>query len=157
MFNIVDTPLSYGRGLIVFRNFQDKGKYSACDLKCRYCVFTLWGKPSLYWSHGEDARINEYVKQHIVKGSLCRWNQILSSNTCTFKYTFWAFKWYLTYKNHMRYSDFMNKKTQWFFYSLCISLLNFNQILKALWQQSAPFWCTALHNHSVQLRSITGL
>ena len=27
-----------------FRNFQDKRKYSACDLKCRYCIFTLWGR-----------------------------------------------------------------------------------------------------------------
>ena len=24
--------------------FQDKRKYCACDLKCRYCVFTLWGR-----------------------------------------------------------------------------------------------------------------
>ncbi len=28
------------RLLITSRSFLDKGKYSACDLKCRYCIFT---------------------------------------------------------------------------------------------------------------------
>ena len=48
MFNIVDTSFSYGRVLIVcclsLQQFEGKGKYSACDLQCRYCVFTLWGR-----------------------------------------------------------------------------------------------------------------
>ncbi len=30
--------------LITSGIFHDKKKYSACDLKCRYCVFTLWGR-----------------------------------------------------------------------------------------------------------------
>ena len=37
------TPLSYGRG-ITSGIFQDKGKYSVCDLKCSYCIFILWGR-----------------------------------------------------------------------------------------------------------------
>ena len=36
--------------------FQDKRKCSACDLKCRYCVVTLWGRCTqltcLTWSSG---------------------------------------------------------------------------------------------------------
>ncbi len=48
MFDMVNTAFSYGRGLIVCSSalgiFEDKGKYSACDLKCRYCIFTLWGQ-----------------------------------------------------------------------------------------------------------------
>ncbi len=49
MFDIVDTPFSYGRGLIICSSlwtgiFQDKRKYSAIDLKCRYYIFTLWGR-----------------------------------------------------------------------------------------------------------------
>ncbi len=51
MFDIVDTPFSYGRELIVCSSlqvfFHSKRKYSACDLKCRYCVFTLWGRCAL--------------------------------------------------------------------------------------------------------------
>ncbi len=47
MFDIVDTPFSYGRVidclLITSGIFQDK-RYSACDLKCRYCVFTFGGR-----------------------------------------------------------------------------------------------------------------
>ncbi len=47
MFDMADTAFSYGRGLIVLLItsgvFQDERKYSGCDLKCRYCVFTLWG------------------------------------------------------------------------------------------------------------------
>ncbi len=43
IFNIVDTPFSYGRGSITSGIFQIKRKYSACNLNCRYCVFTLWG------------------------------------------------------------------------------------------------------------------
>ncbi len=35
------------RLLITSGIFQDKRKYSACDLKCRYCVFTLWGRDIL--------------------------------------------------------------------------------------------------------------
>ncbi len=47
MFDIINTPFIYGRGLIMLITlgiFQGKRKYSACDLKCRYCVFTLWGR-----------------------------------------------------------------------------------------------------------------
>ena len=48
MFDVVDTPFSYGRGLIVLLIssgiFQDKRNYSACNLKCRYCIFTLLGR-----------------------------------------------------------------------------------------------------------------
>ena len=46
MFDIVVTPFGYGRGFIVLITsviLQDNRKYSACDLKCRYSVFTLWG------------------------------------------------------------------------------------------------------------------
>ena len=47
MFNIVDTSFSYGRLLIVCSSLQEFSKTkesdSACYLKCRYCVFTLWG------------------------------------------------------------------------------------------------------------------
>ncbi len=32
------------RLLITLGSFQDKRKYSAYDLKCRYCVFTLWAR-----------------------------------------------------------------------------------------------------------------
>ncbi len=43
-FDIADTPSwkRIDRLLISSGIFQDKRKYSACDLKCRYCVFTLW-------------------------------------------------------------------------------------------------------------------
>ncbi len=48
LFDIIYTPFSYGRGLIVCLSLQkfsqDKRKCSECDLKCRYCVFTLWGR-----------------------------------------------------------------------------------------------------------------
>ncbi len=47
MFDLVDTPFHYERGdrlLITSGNFQDKSKHSKCDLKCRYCIFTLWGR-----------------------------------------------------------------------------------------------------------------
>ena len=47
--NLVDTAFSYGRGLIIILLntsgiSQEKRKCSACDLKSRYCVFTLWGR-----------------------------------------------------------------------------------------------------------------
>ncbi len=58
-FCIVDTPFGYGRGLIVCSSFQeisqDKGKYSACDRKCRYCVFTLWGRTVVVWLWSSSA------------------------------------------------------------------------------------------------------
>ncbi len=48
MFDIVDTPFSYGRGLIVCSSLQEfsmtKESTPVCDLKCRYYVFTLWGR-----------------------------------------------------------------------------------------------------------------
>ena len=47
MFDIVDTPFSYGKGLMSashFRNFPRQKKVPAWDLKCRYCVFTLRGR-----------------------------------------------------------------------------------------------------------------
>ncbi len=44
---MVETAFSYGkridRLLLTSGILQDKGEYSVCDLKCRYCVFTLWG------------------------------------------------------------------------------------------------------------------
>ncbi len=44
IIDTVDTLFSYGRGLIVCSSLQgilqDKRKYCACDLKCRYCIFT---------------------------------------------------------------------------------------------------------------------
>ena len=57
MFDTVDIPFSYGRGLIIrsakSEIFKDKRKYCLCDLKCRYCVFTLWGRSVLrYCSNG---------------------------------------------------------------------------------------------------------
>ncbi len=52
MFDIVDTPFSYGRGLITCYSLQEFSKTkesTKCDPKCRYCSFTLWGKvPVLY-------------------------------------------------------------------------------------------------------------
>ena len=40
-----DIPFSYGRTLIVCKYlFQGKRKYSTCDLKCTYCIFTLWSR-----------------------------------------------------------------------------------------------------------------
>ncbi len=51
MFGIIDTSFSYVRGLIVCSSLQEfsktKRKNSACDPKCRYCVFTLWGRISM--------------------------------------------------------------------------------------------------------------
>ena len=43
MFDIVDGKM-IGRLLITLEIFQDKRKYSVWDLKCRYCVFTLWDR-----------------------------------------------------------------------------------------------------------------
>ncbi len=47
-----------------FRNFEDKRKYFACDLKCRYCVFTLRGRisiplfaPSFVFEHSKDSAL----------------------------------------------------------------------------------------------------
>ncbi len=37
-----------------FRNFpKQKRKYSACDLKCRYCVFNLWGR------NGHETKVDQ--------------------------------------------------------------------------------------------------
>ncbi len=55
MFNIVDSlPLlviehveRIDRLLITAGIFQDKIKCSTCNLECRYCVFTLWGRYDL--------------------------------------------------------------------------------------------------------------
>ncbi len=49
MFDIVHTRFivmakRIGRLLITSGIFLGKRKYSACDLKCTYCVFTLWGR-----------------------------------------------------------------------------------------------------------------
>ncbi len=52
-------PVVYGSELIVCSSLQEFSTESTlhvnCDLKCRYCVFTLWGrsahnKPGLSWS-----------------------------------------------------------------------------------------------------------
>ena len=40
--------------LITSGIFQDKRKYSACDLKCRYCVFTLWDRLTNVQSLGDN-------------------------------------------------------------------------------------------------------
>ena len=46
MFDTVNTPFCYGRELIVC-SLQEISKTKAsslCDLKCRYSIFTLWGR-----------------------------------------------------------------------------------------------------------------
>ncbi len=42
MFDMVDTVLNIDCLLISLGNFQFKRKYSAFDLKCTYCIFTVW-------------------------------------------------------------------------------------------------------------------
>ncbi len=47
MYYIWHRGFSYGRVdrmLITAGIFQGKRKYSVCDQKCRYCVFTLWSR-----------------------------------------------------------------------------------------------------------------
>ncbi len=58
--------------LITSGFFQDKRKYSACDQKCRYCVFTLWGRHTEHYCNSgvdltEEAWYGEELFGSLIK------------------------------------------------------------------------------------------
>ncbi len=71
MFDMVDTSLNYGRGLIrlliTSGIFQDKRKYSVCDLRSRYCVFTLWGRTVEHTLYSRVSSTRMFIKNYLVK------------------------------------------------------------------------------------------
>ncbi len=50
--------------LIASGILQDKRKYSVCVLKCRYCVFTLWGRKSPFISILFFEEVNSFRSSH---------------------------------------------------------------------------------------------
>ena len=67
------------RLLITSGIFQGKGKYSACDLKCRYRIFTSWGRSV----HSRTLQLNKRWSCTLIKAGLRLTQCALLLTLCT--------------------------------------------------------------------------